>query len=97
MNKKSYLISFNKTNHEPIYLEHNSFLCEYLTINNSPILFGCRTGICGTCIVNVVGDISPPNEEEKEMLEIFAPGNNQARLACQLQLTNDIAISPLED
>jgi ferredoxin len=90
MNK--HIIRFPESNYQPIILEKHEKLSEHLTVQNSPVLFGCRTGICGTCLVVVEGDIPPPSEEEKEILEIFAPGNQQARLACQIDLTNDIEI-----
>jgi len=90
MNK--HIICFPESNYQQITLEKHQKLSEHLTIQNSPVLFGCRTGICGTCLVLVEGDIPPPSEEEKEILEIFAPGNQQARLACQIDLTNDIEI-----
>lgn len=90
MNK--HIIRFTQSNYQPITLEKHEKLSEYLTIQNSPVLFGCRTGICGTCLVIIKGDIPPPTPEEKEILEIFAPGNQQARLACQIDLTNDIEI-----
>ena len=93
MNKKKCKIQFSQTNYQCIELENNQRLAENLNVENSPILFGCRTGICGTCIVIIEGDIPPPSEEEKELLEILAPENPQARLACQLQLTNDIKIT----
>ncbi|MCJ8278916.1 MAG: (2Fe-2S)-binding protein [Rivularia sp. ALOHA_DT_140] len=60
------------------------------------MLFGCRTGICGTCLVIIEGDIPPPTEAEKELLEILAPENSKVRLACQIQLTNDIQITPFK-
>jgi ferredoxin len=92
MNKKHCIISFQKTNYKPITLEKHQKLSEHLTVQNSPVLFGCRTGICGTCLVTIKGDIPPPREEEREILEILAPGNQQVRLACQVDLTNDIEI-----
>ena len=88
-----YKIQFPGTNYQPIDLEENQNISESLTVENSPVLFGCRTGICGTCLVVVEGDIPPPLEDEKELLEVFAPENPQARLACQIQLTNDIQIT----
>ncbi len=94
MNRKVCKITFEQK-YPDIHLNQDDNLSEHLTIQNSPILFGCRTGICGTCLVSIKGDIPPPSEEEKEILEIFAPENKQARLACQIQLTNDIKISPL--
>ena len=90
MNK--HIICFPESNYQAITLEKHQKLSEHLTVQNSPVLFGCRTGICGTCLVVVQGDIPPPTEEEKEILEIFAPANQQARLACQIDLTNDIEI-----
>lgn len=93
MISKYYKIQFPQTNYQPIHLEENQNLSELLTIENSPVLFGCRTGICGTCLVVVEGDIPPPLGDEKELLEILAPENPKARLACQIQLTNDIQIT----
>ena len=89
------VIRFPETDYQPLTLELHQKLSEHLTVQNSPVLFGCRTGICGTCLVTVTGEISPPHEEEQEILEMLAPGNTQARLACQLDLTSDIEITPL--
>ena len=96
MATKKCEIQFPNTNYQPINLEQNQNLAEHLTVENSPILFGCRTGICGTCIVIIEGDILPASSEEKELLEILAPENHKARLACQIQLTNDIQIRSIE-
>lgn len=96
MNNKFHSIQFYETKYQTITIEKNQMLCEHLTIENSPLLFGCRTGICGTCLVQIEGDILPPNEEEKEILELLAPGNQKARLACQVKLTADIKITLCE-
>ena len=95
MNQKNCKIQFPKTNYKLINLELNQNISEHLTVENSPILFGCRTGICGTCLVIIEGDIPPPSEEEKELLEILSPENPKARLACQIQLTNDIQMTKI--
>jgi len=89
-------ISFPNTNFPPINLEPHQSLSEYLTVENSPVLFGCRTGLCGTCLVEAIGDIPPPTNEEQEVLEILAPDSPHARLACQIDLTQDIAIKSYE-
>lgn len=95
MSEQCCVVSFPGTNYAPLTLEKNENLSEHLTVQNSPVLFGCRTGVCGTCLVVVEGNIPPPSKEEKEVLEILAPGHIRARLACQLNLTNDIAIALL--
>ncbi|PSB03237.1 2Fe-2S iron-sulfur cluster-binding protein [Merismopedia glauca] len=95
MNSIEYLIKFSDVKYKPIKLPQHSHLSEHLTVTNSPVLFGCRTGICGTCIVAIKGKISPPQADEKELLEILAPDNPQARLACQIDLTSDIEISEI--
>ncbi|MGD2180568.1 2Fe-2S iron-sulfur cluster binding domain-containing protein [Lusitaniella coriacea] len=97
MSNKKYLVSFPETNFSSLTLEQNAQLSEYLTVQNSPLLFGCRTGICGTCLVEVEGDIIPPSSEEREVLEVLAPGNKKARLACQIKLTGDLKISTLNN
>ncbi|ACC83048.1 2Fe-2S iron-sulfur cluster-binding protein [Nostoc punctiforme] len=89
-------ISFPGSNFVPITLECHENLSEHLTIQNSPVLFGCRTGICGTCLVEIIGNIPPPQLDEQEMLETLAPKNPNTRLACQLDLTANIAIQTLE-
>ena len=64
-----------------------------LNSSNSPVLFGCRTGVCGTCLVEVTKgseSLELPNLAEKEILEVFALGNSKARLACQLSISADV-------
>lgn len=95
MSEQCCVVSFPGTSYAPLTLEKNENLSEHLMVQNSPVLFGCRTGVCGTCLVVVKGDIPPPSEEEKEVLETLAPGDIRVRLACQLNLTNDIAIALL--
>jgi ferredoxin len=85
----------------PVYLAQNANLSEELDIHNSPILFGCRTGICGTCLVRAVqahdkeNQSDPIGEDEQEMLELYAPKNGEARLACQIRLQCELTLFPL--
>ena len=88
----SHTISFPNNEHEALTLEAHTPLADKLTVRNSPILFGCRTGICGTCLVTVAGDVPPPDADEQELLEVLAPNNPQARLACQIDITQDLEI-----
>ena len=86
-------VSFPGSEFEEINLQVDDRLSECLTVQNSPVLFGCRTGICGTCLVEVVGDVLPPKVDELEMLEILAPNNQKARLACQIEIMSDVEIT----
>ena len=76
--------------------ENLSVACD---IENSPLLFGCRAGICGTCLCEVRSLTGKPlpdiSLEESEVLAILAPDNPQARLACQLHVSDDWEIVPL--
>ena len=82
----------------PVQLDAGLALFDVLSASNSPILFGCRTGICATCLCSLVrGTAQPPDAEEQELLDLVADGNPQARLACQLQPLSDVVIAPLEE
>lgn len=88
-------IEFPESDKAPVELKEGDNLSEKLTIHNSPILFGCRIGICGTCAVEVIEEDSPLHErthDEKEFLEAMAPGRNNVRLACQININTNIKI-----
>jgi ferredoxin len=99
MGDDAFLVRFGRTRHGAVALPRGASLAEHLTVDNSPLLFGCRTGICGTCVVRVrvlgTTPLAPPGDEEAELLQIICPGEPQARLACQLRLTTDIDVAPL--
>ena len=89
-------VSFPRTDYLPITLQHHQSLSEHLTIQNSPVLFGCRTGICGTCLVEVIGNIPAALADEREMLDTVAPNVDNARLACQIEITTNVEICRLQ-
>lgn len=67
--------------------------------SNSSLLFGCRTGICGTCLVHIEehdGKLSEKNSDEAELLEIIAEGNPKARLACKLKATCNMTLKQVD-
>lgn len=93
---EEYVISFSPATHPPLRLKRQAMLSEHLTIANSPVLFGCRTGICGTCLSEIIsqegGQLPAPAEDERELLDIIAPDNKRARLACQIAICADLQI-----
>lgn len=55
----------------------------------SGVVFGCRDGECGTCIVEIqqgMEYLSEKNEKEKKVLSGFPDVHENARLACQLHV-----------
>jgi ferredoxin len=88
-------IKFGDVRFTPLEIEAGQGLAEVLTVQNSPVLFGCRTGLCGTCVVSVAGDVGEASIEELEILELYATGNPLARLACQLQVRGDVVLTSI--
>ncbi|MGD1863503.1 MAG: 2Fe-2S iron-sulfur cluster-binding protein [Phormidesmis sp.] len=90
------VIDFPNTDFSSVTVGFRERLLNALTLQNSPILFGCRTGICGTCLVSAVGNMLPPDTEEQEVLSMLAPNCPTARLACQLTPTGALSLTPLK-
>ncbi|MBI4345661.1 MAG: (2Fe-2S)-binding protein [Elusimicrobia bacterium] len=92
-----YVVSF-KSGHAPIRVDPSAALQDVLTAANSPVLFGCRTGICGTCASRVEspsGSLPAASDDERETLKLFCPSEPAARLLCQLKPCADIRVEPL--
>lgn len=62
----------------------------------SGIIYGCREGDCGTCLMQVeegANNLSSPSVVEHQILSNMAAGRNQ-RLACQAQVLGDCKVRP---
>jgi ferredoxin len=94
-NISHYTVDFPNTDCALVNIDIHQPLSVSLTLQNSPILFGCRTGICGTCLVIATGDMVPPDAAEQEVLEIFAPNCPTARLACQIKPLGSLSLTRL--
>jgi ferredoxin len=96
----TFRVEFPGTSWPALEFPEGAVLSERLTAVNSPALFGCRTGICGTCLVEIepICDyaLPPPAEAEMEALEIYAPGNAKARLACQIRLATGVRLRKID-
>lgn len=92
-------VQFIESDNPPVELNEGDNLSEKLTIQNSPILFGCRIGICGTCAVEVIESetpLPPRSYDEEQFLETMAPGRKNLRLACQIEINTNIKIKKAE-
>lgn len=88
-------LEFIGTDKPPVELKEGDCLSEKLTIHNSPILFGCRIGICGTCAIEVLqsdSPLPPRTQDESDFLENMYPGNENIRLACQIHVNTNMKI-----
>ena len=96
---KYHCVKFINSPHKQIDVPEGIHLANSLTAENSPVLFGCRSGICGTCLVEVIpleGKLPAPNEIESETLSLHAHDNPNARLACQIELTTSIQLKKIK-
>ena len=95
----NYQIDFIDSDKPQVTLNDGDCLSEKLTIQNSPILFGCRIGICGTCAIEVIHTDSPLPEkthDENEFLNAMAPDRKEVRLACQIRINTHMKIRKTE-
>ncbi|EFN53082.1 hypothetical protein CHLNCDRAFT_15141, partial [Chlorella variabilis] len=66
--------------------------------NGRATLINCRgLGTCGTCAVEVRGQVEPPQWTTQEQLRLnfpphAPPGNQQLRLACQVACEGDLVV-----
>ena len=63
---------------------------------NAGIIYGCREGDCGTCMMKVEDgweNLSTPSVVEDKVLRENAAGRH-SRLACQAQVLGDVTVSP---
>jgi len=65
---------------------------------DTSILFGCRDGACGACMVRVIKgaeNLSKMDENEKDFLETMAAREDE-RLACQCRVFDDVTLEVSE-
>lgn len=66
--------------------------------HDTSILFGCRDGACGACMVRVkegMNNLSPMEEDERDFLETMAAEDDE-RLACQCTVKGDVVMEVSE-
>ncbi|MCY4444002.1 MAG: 2Fe-2S iron-sulfur cluster-binding protein [Proteobacteria bacterium] len=77
-----------------IDVEKNYKLIQMCDEYDTSILFGCRDGACGACMVKVVDgadNLSKMEEEEKDFLETMNARDDE-RLACQCSVHGDVTL-----
>ncbi|MFE5512128.1 2Fe-2S iron-sulfur cluster-binding protein [Streptomyces sp. NPDC056529] len=59
------------------------------------IPFGCRSGSCGACVIEVLegfGSLGEPDDDELDFLEDLGRTGGSHRLACQCRLQDDATV-----
>ena len=83
------------TTGETFSLPHNAHLSDAAELQLSGLVFGCRAGMCGICVIEVVEGrhhLSRPEESESWFLESLGHPEACKRLACQCRLQGDVTI-----
>ena len=65
---------------------------------DTSILFGCRDGACGACMIKVLegaDSLSPMQDSERDFLETMAAEDDE-RLACQCRVHGDVRVEVSE-
>lgn len=92
-------IAFEDKGFEALEIAPGTPLADALDGPHSPVFFGCKSGNCGTCLVELDPEgaklLPPPEENERDLLEALAPDSPTARLACQLSPNHDLKIKYL--
>lgn len=83
-----------KTDKKIIDVEKNAAIIDVCENEDTSILFGCRDGACGACMIRVLENpqnLSPMAEHERDFLETMAATEDE-RLACQCLVLGDVTI-----
>jgi ferredoxin len=83
---------------ELIELPYNSMLTDLEEVQKKGVSFGCRSGACGACLIEILEGISSlakADDMEKMFLVTLGYSEECYRLACQCRLHGDIIIRPV--
>jgi ferredoxin len=81
-----------------IEVEDNYAMIDMCEQHDTSILFGCRDGACGACMIRIIEgeeNLSKMQDHERDFLETMAAEPNE-RLACQCRVKGDITIEVSE-
>lgn len=83
-----------KTDKKTIQVPDSAAIIDVCEDEDTSILFGCRDGACGACLIRVLENpqnLSDMQEQERDFLETMAARENE-RLACQCRVNGDVTI-----
>lgn len=86
------------TDNKTLEVPKNAPIIDICEEEETSILFGCRDGACGACLIRVVENpenLSPKEEHETDFLETLDARPDE-RLACQCKVLGDVKIEVAE-
>jgi len=87
-----------QTDKKTIEVEQNASMIDVCENIDTSILFGCRDGACGACMIRVIENphnLSAMEEHERDFLETMAARDDE-RLACQCRVLGDVTVAVSE-
>jgi ferredoxin len=81
---------------EVFWLPRHAHLVDALELGVAGLIFGCRAGACGICVIEVtegMENLSRCEANEAGLLEALGFHQQSMRLACQCRLHGDIVIN----
>jgi ferredoxin len=87
-----------ETDKKEIFVETGDAIIDVCEKEDTSILFGCRDGACGACMVRVIHSpqhLSPMEDHERDFLETMSAREDE-RLACQCRVLGDVTIAVSE-
>ncbi|KAB8033332.1 2Fe-2S iron-sulfur cluster-binding protein [Fluviispira multicolorata] len=87
-----------KTDKKNINIEKGAAIIDVCETEETSILFGCRDGACGACMIRVLENpenLSPMEEHERDFLETMAAREDE-RLACQCKVLGNVTVEVSE-
>lgn len=86
------------TDNKTLDVEEGYALIDMCEDQDTSILFGCRDGACGACMVRIKEGsehLSKMGDDEKDFLETMAAEADE-RLACQCKVYGDVILEVSE-
>lgn len=86
------------TDEKTIDVPDNYAMIDMCEEHDTSILFGCRDGACGACMIRVLEgqeNLSPMEDHERDFLETMAAEPDE-RLACQCRVLGDVKVEVSE-
>lgn len=86
------------TDNKTINVPEGALIIDICETEETSILFGCRDGACGACMIRVLENpqnLSKMEEHERDFLETMAAREDE-RLACQCKVLGDVTVEVAE-